>query len=239
MLRLYLHLIQVAKPMSNPFLRSLILAAVAGLPLAAGSLVGEVRILEPDGRVRQTLRDAVAILEPHRTAPAPGPSAPVVIRTQGKAFSPRVALATPGTEVVFPNLDPILHNVFSVTPGNRFDTGSYLPGGAPRVRLANPGLVRIYCNVHHQMNAFVWVVATPFAQLLGGKTGVGFEGVPDGAYRLRLWHPETGEKDFPVQIAGDAPTRGAWTLTVSEPAVTPHKNKFGRDYPPPEDDLDY
>ena len=212
---------------------------VLGLPLGAGALQGEVRILDPSGQPRPSLQDAVAILEPQGAAPArPGPSAPVVIRTQAKTFTPRVALATPGTEVVFPNLDPIIHNVFSVTPGNRFDTGSYLPGEAPRVRLARPGLVRIYCNVHHQMNAFVWVVTTPYAQTLAGRPGVAFDGVPPGAYRLRLWHPQTGEKVYPVQI-GEGVTRGAWALAVTGPAVEPHTNKFGRDYPPPKDDLDY
>jgi len=216
-----------------------VLGLVLGLPLPAGSLLGAVRILEKDGRVRPSLKDAVAILEPlRRDGPGPGPSATVVIRTVGKQFIPRVALATPGTEVSFPNLDPILHNVFSVTLGDRFDTGHYLPGYAPKVKLPNPGLVKIYCNIHHQMNAFVWVVTTPFAQLLDGRRGLAFEEVPPGAYRLRLWHPETGEQEWPVRIQ-ETPTRGEWTLQVSLPPVEPHKNKFGRDYPPPADDRNY
>jgi plastocyanin len=214
-------------------------AAWAGwLPLAAGSLQGPVRILERDGRVRPALKDAVALLEPSRPGPWPGPSAPLVIRTVGKRFLPRVAIAGPGTEVRFPNLDPILHNVFSVTPGDAFDTGHYLPGDAPAVRLPNPGLVKLYCNIHHQMNAYVWVVTTPFAQLLAGRRQLRFDGVPPGDYRLRLWHPETGDREWPVRI-GQGVTRGAWTLAVTLPRVEPHKNKFGRDYPPPEDDHDY
>jgi plastocyanin len=215
------------------------LALLLSLPLPAGSLLGDVRILEQDGRIRTSLKDAVAILEPvQRAGPGPGPSATVVIRTVGKQFIPRVALATPGTEVSFPNLDPILHNVFSVTPGDRFDTGHYLPGYAPKVKLPNPGLVKIYCNIHHQMNAFVWVVTTPFAQLLAGRRGLAFDQVPPGSYRLRLWHPETGEQEWPVRIL-DGENRGEWTLRVSLPQVEPHKNKFGRDYPPPADDRNY
>lgn len=221
--------------MMNP----LLLALAMSLPLAAGSLQGTVRILEPDGRARPALLDTVAILEPgQRNLPTPGPGSPVSIRTMGKKFLPRVAIVTPGTEVDFPNLDHILHNVFSVTPGNRFDTGHYQPGESPRVRLSNPGLVRLYCNVHHQMNAFLWVVATPFAQLLEGRKGVAFNQVPPGAYRLRLWHPDTGEKSFPVTI-GEGVTRGEWTLEASSAPVEPHKNKFGKDYPPPADDRDY
>ena len=216
-----------------------LLVLALSLPLAAGSLQGPVRILDPNGKARPALLDAVAMLEPaQKNLAAAGPSSPLSIRTVGKKFLPRVAIITPGTEVSFPNLDHIFHNVFSVTPGNRFDTGHYQPGESPRVRLSTPGLVRLYCNVHHQMNAFLWVVTTPFAELLEGRPGVAFSQVPPGTYRLRLWHPETGEKTYPVTI-GEGVTRGEWTLEVSVAPVEPHKNKFGRDYPPPADDRDY
>ena len=209
------------------------------IPLMAGGLQGPVRLHEKDGRLRGSLKDCVAVLEPiDATVPPPGPSKPVSIRTVGKQFHPRVSLATPGTEVAFPNLDHILHNVFSVTEGNRFDTGQYQPGDAPKVKVVRPGLVKLYCNVHHQMNAFLWVVTTPFAQVLDGRTGVAFDQVPTGTYRLRLWHPESGEKTWTVKI-DDGVARGAWDLNLSLPALEPHKNKFGRDYAPPADDRAY
>ena len=212
---------------------------VVAAPLAAGSLQGPVRILDKDGRPRASLKDGVALLEPLGGAALnPGPSRPLVIRTVNKEFSPRVSLATPGTQATFPNMDAILHNVFSVTPGNRFDTGHYLPGDAPQVRLNGPGLVKLYCNVHHQMNAFVWVVDTPFAQLLEHRTELRFDQVPDGTYRLRLWHPEAGEKTWTIKVEGPV-TRGAWTLEATLPALEPHKNKFGKDYPPQADETGY
>lgn len=212
---------------------------VLAVPLLAGGLQGPVRLHEKGGKVRPSLQDCVAILEP-LDAPlaAPGPSRPVSIRTVGKQFHPRISLATPGTEVAFPNLDHILHNVFSVTEGNRFDTGQYQPGDAPKVKVVRPGLVKLYCNVHHQMNAFLWVVTTPFAQVLDGRAGLAFDQVPPGAYRLRLWHPEAGERTWTVRI-GEGVTRGAWDLDLSLPALEPHKNKFGRDYAPPQDDRAY
>jgi plastocyanin len=200
---------------------------------------GLVRLHERDGRLRTSLKDVVALLEPlDANGPKAGPSKPVAIRTVGKQFVPRVAIATPGTEVSFPNLDHILHNVFSVTEGNRFDTGHYRPGDAPRVKVASPGLVKLYCNVHHQMNAFLWVVTTPFAEVLEGRTGLLFSQVPPGSYRLRLWHPEAGEKQWALTV-GSGVTQGAWDLDISLPAIEPHKNKFGKDYPPPADDRGY
>jgi len=214
-------------------------ALALAVPLVAGGLEGPVQIREKNGRLRPSLKDCVALLEPvDASVPPAAALKPLAIRTVGKQFLPRVSIATPGTEVSFPNLDHILHNVFSVTQGNRFDTGQYQPGDAPRVKVTTPGLVKLYCNVHHQMNAFVWVVTTPFAQLLEGKPGVRFEQVPAGTYRLRLWHPESGEKAWTVKV-GAGVTQGALSLDVSLPALEPHKNKFGRDYAPPADDRNY
>lgn len=214
-------------------------ASALTVPLLAGSVEGMVQIRGKDGRLRASLKDCVALLEPvEAPVPEAGPLKPVSIRTVGKQFIPRVSLVTPGTEVTFPNLDHIVHNVFSVTQGNRFDTGQYRPGDAPKVRVSNPGLVKLYCNVHHQMNAFLWVVTTPFAQVLDGKKGVQFDRVPPGTYRLRLWHPESGEKAWILKV-GTGVTQGTWDLDVSLPAIEPHKNKFGRDYAPPMDDRNY
>lgn len=209
------------------------------LPVLPGAVEGQVRLREKDGRIRNSLKDCVAILEPvDALVPTAGPSKSLSIRTVGKQFIPRVSIVTPGTEVGFPNLDHLIHNVFSVTQGNRFDTGQYKPGDAPKVRISNPGLVKLYCNVHHQMNAFLWVVTTPFAQILDGRTGVQFDRVPPGTYNLRLWHPESGEKTWALKV-GTGTTSGVWDMDLSLQAVEPHKNKFGRDYAPPKDDRSY
>ncbi|MBI4913778.1 MAG: hypothetical protein HY823_13670 [Acidobacteria bacterium] len=203
----------------------------------AGSLQGPVRLLEKDGRPREGLRDVIAILEPARKAPAP--ARPLLrIRTAGKRFVPRVAWTTPGSEVAFPNQDSILHNVFSVCCANPFDTGHYEPGDSPRTKVNKPGLMKLYCNVHHRMNAFLWVVETPWALVLDGKTGLDFQDLPAGGYTLRLWHPESGERSFPVTI-GEGTTRGEWSLGATLPPFEPHKNKFGKDYPPAKDEGSY
>lgn len=217
-------------------------ALVAGLltgTLQAGGLQGQVRMLEKDGRYRSSLQDVVAMLEPLDAVRPRVPALPLQrIRTVGKRFAPRVAIATPGTEVAFPNQDHILHNVFSVTPGNVFDTGHYEPGDAPRVRVRQPGLVKLYCNVHHQMNAFLWVVDTPWAKVLEGTGALGFSNLTAGRYRLRLWHPEAGERSWTLTV-GEGTTLGEWTLEANRPAFEPHKNKFGKDYPPNPDERSY
>lgn len=218
--------------------RATVLALLVAGVLVAGGLKGPVTLLDREGRPVEALTDTLAMLEPLGPRLPVAPRPPLRIRTLGKRFIPRVAWTTPGSEVAFPNQDHILHNVFSPCCANPFDTGHYLPGEAPRVTVQKPGLVKLYCNVHPGMNAFLWVVETPFVQALDGRGGLDFQGVPPGAYRLRIWHPETGEKTWTVSL-GDGVTRGAWSLRATLPAVEPHKDKFGRDYPPAKDEGAY
>jgi hypothetical protein len=61
-----------------------------------------------------------------------------------------------GTVVDFPNSDLIYHNVFSLSRAKRFDLGRYAAGKSKGVRMDRPGVVRVFCDIHSHMNAFVW-----------------------------------------------------------------------------------
>ena len=71
--------------------------------------------------------------------------------------------------VDFPNVDPIYHNVFSVSGGNRFDLGLYRSGSSKSQKFDETGLVRVYCNIHPQMVGFVMVVDSDFAAVTGPR----------------------------------------------------------------------
>ena len=80
------------------------------------------------------------------------------MKQEGKAFSPSTLVVTKGTRVDFPNRDAIFHNVFSVTPDNSFDLGSYRQGESKSVTMAKTGVVTVYCNMHPQMVGHILVV---------------------------------------------------------------------------------
>ena len=67
-----------------------------------------------------------------------------------------------GARVRFPNNDPILHNVFSTAKEASFDLGLYGRSDGENYRFSQPGVIRVYCNVHHAMVAHVLVMDTPF-----------------------------------------------------------------------------
>lgn len=161
---------------------------------------------------------------------------PPKITSKNKRFEPRILAVPVGTTVEFPNVDRIHHNVFSLSERAKFDLGLYKNGASKPYRFETPGLVNVYCNIHPQMAAFVFVVD---GQIYGQTNANGtamLAGVPPGKKPLKVWDEKGGEWTGTIDVASGKTT----TLGVALDATTfkdaPHKNKYGKDYPPPDDD---
>ncbi len=157
---------------------------------------------------------------------------------QHKRFDPHVLVVPVGSVVDFPNLDPFFHNVFSLFDGKRFDLGLYEAGTTHSVHFDRPGVCYIFCNIHPEMSAVVMVLGTPYYDV-SSRTGViEISNVPPGRYVVHAWHelsPRETLKDVSREItvsSGDA-SLGTIRLTGSGDLMTPHKNKYGRDYDRP------
>ena len=208
-----------------------LLPAVGG-PRAAGSsasVAGRVQLLK-GGSPRPDASNAVVWIEgPHRID-GPGPA--LKMAQDSKRFTPRVLIVPRQGTVEFPNNDPVYHNVFSVSGANRFDLGLYRSGASKSRSFAEPGLVRVYCNIHPQMVGFLLVVDSAFAATTDRDGIFRFEGVPSGTWTLKAWHEEGGEASVPLLV----PSEGEIPLTLKIDTTAyrpvPHKNKYGRDYPP-------
>jgi hypothetical protein len=136
-----------------------------------------------------------------------------------------------GSTVRFPNADPISHNVFSASDPNAFDLGKYGRGEARGHTFTAPGVVRVFCNVHPRMAAFVHVMATPYFTQPSADGSFALDNVAPGHYTLRVWHersPVLGE-DLTVGPAGVSGL--ALQLDARGFHWVPHKNKYGKDYP--------
>ena len=151
------------------------------------------------------------------------------IRMENKSFAPRVEAVPAGGTVNFPNVDKIMHNAFSLSRGNRFDLGLYKAGAAKKHRFESPGLVRIYCNIHPQMSAFVLVVDNPYFAKVQPNGAYRIAGVPPGTYTVKAWNEKArGQKRVTVGKSG---ARGVnFTLDGRRFKRTIHLNKFGKPY---------
>lgn len=194
----------------------------------AAQLAGRVVFLNKEGKPASGLADprqAVAYFEPHAAAAARPVTAEMI--TRGKEFVPSVLAVPRGSTVKFPNFDPILHNVFSVSGANRFDLGLYSKGPGKAWTFNSPGVVRVFCNVHHAMVGYVLVLDTAFSARADAKGGFLLAGLPEGGGKLTLWHPQTDPWSGELK-AGSTPPE--IRLTVVRTRVPRHTNKQGQSY---------
>ena len=203
------------------------LLLLAAVPAAAGTLRGRLEVVEKGGKKASDLADAVVWVEGPKVRPRPS-SATVVMK--GKAFAPRVVVVPVGGSVEFPNQDPIFHNVFSVSGENRFDLDLYKKPRSGAWTFRHPGLVRVYCNIHPQMSAYVLVRDNPFWARPAADGRFEIPDVPAGDWVLKAWHERSVEASQRVLVPEDGAVEVALTLDASKWKRAPHKNKFGQDY---------
>jgi plastocyanin len=143
----------------------------------------------PGPREAEDLRRGVVYLD---TAPRgafderePGRA---VMDQRNETFVPHVLAVMVGTVVDFPNSDRTYHNVFSLSRARRFDLGRYAAGKSRAVRMDRPGVVRVFCDIHSHMNAFILVFNHPFFKVTAAEGRFEMPAVPAGTYTIVGWY---------------------------------------------------
>jgi plastocyanin len=218
--------------------RSVVARAAAGLavlvlaaPGFAGSVRGKVELLEKGGRRAADLEGVVVYLDGVKARAKP---AVATMTMKGKSFIPRVVVIPVDGTVEFPNEDPILHNVFSVSGDNRFDLELYKKPRKGSWTFKHPGIARIYCNIHPQMSAVVLVRDNPYFAKASQDGSFVIEGVPAGKHTLKAWHERASEAVQEIVVPAEGEVAAQFVLDASSYRRVQHKNKHGRDYAPGE-----
>jgi plastocyanin len=116
-------------------------------------------------------------------------------------FVPHVLAITTGTTVDFPNSDRIYHNVFSLSKTQRFDLGRYSAGRSRAVRFDRPGIVRVFCDIHSHMNAYILVFTHPFYAMTDTEGRYRIDNVPPGTYDVVAWNEGVSSDAKPATVA--------------------------------------
>ena len=123
-----------------------------------------------------------------------------VMDQRGERFVPHVLAITTGTIVDFPNSDRIYHNVFSLSKTRQFDLGRYAVGHSKPVRFDRAGVVRVFCDIHSHMNAFILVFSHPFYSLTDNDGRYRIDNVPPGTYNVIAWNEGVSSEARPVIV---------------------------------------
>jgi len=219
------------------------------LPVWCASVGGSVELVgsrESAVRRRKDFSGVVIWLEPVGEA-APLRSDPhrVEMKQQNKRFLPHVLAIPVGASVDFPNFDPIFHSAFSNYSGQTFDVGLYKPGTSKTVVFTRPGIVRVFCNIHPTMSAVIAVLDTPWFAVSSTSGAYAIRDVRPGDYQLHIFHERATEDTLHSLIrriiVTQASAQSVSAIEISETGYipAPHKDKYGRDYPPVIDNPGY
>jgi len=202
----------------------------ASIAMAQGGprVTGRVAMLEKKGKPSPDLGAAVVFLEGGGAAAHP---VTVEMATSDKEFVPRVLVVPVGSTVRFANRDPFDHNVFSASDSNQFDLERYGRGETRAHTFAHPGLVRVFCNIHPRMVAFVQVMSGRLFTQPASDGSFVISDIPPGAYTLHVWHERSPEVTRDVRVTAAGAVGVDVELDARGFRWVPHKNKYGEDYP--------
>jgi plastocyanin len=119
---------------------------------------------------------------------------------RNESFVPHVLAIMIGTTVDFPNTDKFYHNVFSLSKTKSFDLGRYAAGNSRSVRFDRPGIVRVFCDIHSHMNAFILVFGHPFFTMTDAEGRYRIENVPPGTYGVIAWNEGISSEARPITV---------------------------------------
>jgi plastocyanin len=132
----------------------------------------------------------------------PVPAQPVTIDQRGCMYVPRVVGAQVGQTLQVRNSDELLHNVHSTSSrGNAFNFSQPKAGIVQELRLKDPEIMmRVTCDVHRWMTAFVGVVSHPYFATSGVRGTFTIANVPPGTHTIQVWHELFGVVTQTVKV---------------------------------------
>jgi plastocyanin len=167
-------------------------AAVCGavVSMAGGSFAGDIK-----GKVSvQGLKSSdniVVYVDAIPDKKFDAPTAKPVIDQARMTFNPHVTAVQAGTTVEFLNSDPVGHNVYwpSISGNKKLahNLGTWPKGEKKSFQFNDPGAVSLLCNVHPEMNGYIFVSPTPYFAVTDKSGDYEIKNVPAGKYTLKTW----------------------------------------------------
>ncbi len=147
---------------------------------------------------------------------APVPKAPVVLEQRGCVYSPRVIGIRVGQTLQIRNDDMLLHNVHSSSARNpAFNVGQPRAGLVYEYRpKAEETMMKIGCDVHRWMTAYLGVVSHPYFAVSGRSGVFMIDNVPAGTYTIQAWHEVYGTQSQKITVKPGAITTAELTYTA-------------------------
>lgn len=160
---------------------------------------------------RREIANAVVSIENAPPGAAwPAAAANPTIDQRGCAFVPRIVVVATGGTVDFLNNDRLLHNIHATPKLNVSFNRTQPKDRTIPVTFQKAEIIRIDCDLHSWMRAWVVVADHPYYRVTLGDGAFAYDNLPAGRYRIHIWHERLGTATREVTV----PDKGSATLNV-------------------------
>jgi plastocyanin len=130
------------------------------------------------------------------------PPTQVTIDQKGCWFHPHVIGIQTGQGLNVTNSDPVTHNIHPLAQINREWNHSQGSGDAPLARrFTKPEvMIRIKCNIHSWMRAYIGVLDHPYFAVTGADGSFEIPNLPPGDYVIEAWQETLGSQEQKIIV---------------------------------------
>ena len=171
-------------------------------------------IMHSDDPMAQTFMNVIISLHPISFKPKLVKTNNAVLTQREQTFIPNILPIVAGSKVHFLNEDEFFHNVQSYTPKSRFSIGRRAPGISYGFTIKKVGVIDLMCDIHSHMNARILSFDTPYFCRIKEDGTYSLDHIPDGKYRIEVFHPLCDKITDVVDIDGKRSFTFDFDLTV-------------------------
>jgi len=135
------------------------------------------------------------------------PEEPVTIDQIGCRYTPHVFGIQVNQPLQILNSDPFLHNIHALPKKSReFNFGMPNVGERRRTITEKEVMVKVKCDVHPWMKAYIGVLDHPYYSVTGADGSFNLSNVPPGNYVVEAWHETYNTQVLSVTV-GESETK--------------------------------
>jgi hypothetical protein len=168
-------------------------------------------VLSPQGGIRSAV---VWVDKPPPTAIGDPLPSTMSMDQKECMFEPRVVIVPAGGKIDFLNSDRLLHNLHATPTANAAFNRTQPKGRTITIAFSHPEIIRVTCDLHSWMRAWVVVADHPFYALTNAAGEFELRGLPAGRYTLKVWQERLGTITKDVEVGEREPT----AVTLEMPA---------------------
>tara|TARA_B100000686_G_scaffold153005_1_gene160378 strand:+ start:753 stop:1445 length:693 start_codon:yes stop_codon:yes gene_type:complete len=129
-----------------------------------------------------------------------------ILNQEGCKYIPHVLAIPKESPVKILANDPTNHNIHTYSFDNDPINLMMTPGQDYEHEFEEPEVVKVECDLHNWMSAWIVVTENPFYSISGSGGKFEIKNIPPGMYKLTAWHETLGSMTQKIKIE-DGPSR--------------------------------